>query len=77
MGTLLWVSSAISSIDYLDAMYTTYCRDVDAIIFVIDSSDKLRIPIAKDELDQLLQHPGRYIHQLVGVVWVEFVFEYL
>ncbi len=34
------------------------CRDVHAIIFVLDSSDKLRLPVAKDELEQLLQHPG-------------------
>ncbi len=33
-------------------------REVKAVIFVIDSSDKLRIPVAKDELCRLLQHPG-------------------
>ena len=33
-------------------------RDVQAIIFVLDSSDKLRLPVAKDELDHLLQHAG-------------------
>jgi hypothetical protein len=42
---------------HTDKMVTTF-RDVDALIFVLDSSDKLRMPIAKDELDQLLQHPG-------------------
>ena len=27
------------------------------IIFVVDSSDRLRMVVAKDELDMLLQHP--------------------
>ena len=34
------------------------CRDVEAIMFVLDSSDKLRLSVAKDELEQLLSHPG-------------------
>ena len=59
MGTLLWVSIS-NKLMYtvrLNKLITSF-RDVDAIIFVLDSSDKLRMPIAKDELDQLLQHPG-------------------
>ncbi|KAL6087951.1 hypothetical protein STEG23_034976, partial [Scotinomys teguina] len=32
-------------------------RDGQAIIFVIDSSDKLRMVVAKEELDTLLNHP--------------------
>ena len=35
-----------------------FCRDVEAIIFVLDSSDKLRMSVAKDELEQLLGHAG-------------------
>jgi len=27
-------------------------------MFVLDSSDKLRLSVAKDELEQLLSHPG-------------------
>ena len=34
-------------------------RNAEAIIFVIDSSDKLRIVVAKEELDGLLQHIGK------------------
>jgi len=34
------------------------CREGQAIIFVIDSSDKLRMVVAKEELDTLLSHPG-------------------
>lgn len=33
-------------------------RESHAIIFVIDSSDKLRIVVAKEELDTLLNHEG-------------------
>ncbi|NXC20088.1 ARL6 protein, partial [Corythaeola cristata] len=33
------------------------CREGQAIIFVIDSSDKLRMVVAKEELDTLLNHP--------------------
>jgi len=35
-----------------------FYRDVEAIIFVLDSSDKLRMSVAKDELEQLLGHAG-------------------
>lgn len=33
-------------------------RTAQAVIFVLDSSDKLRMVVAKEELDMLLQHPG-------------------
>lgn len=33
-------------------------REGQAIIFVIDSGDKLRMVVAKEELDTLLNHPG-------------------
>lgn len=35
-------------------------RDAQAVIFVIDSSDKLRVVVSKDELDLLLKHPGEF-----------------
>lgn len=38
-----------------------FVRNVQAIIFVVDSCDKLRIVVAKDELDCLLQHQGLYL----------------
>ena len=34
------------------------CREAQAIIFVIDSSDRFRVVVAKDEFDLLLNHPG-------------------
>ena len=36
-------------------------REAQAIIFVLDSSDKLRMVVAKDELDSMLKHPGKEI----------------
>lgn len=38
-------------------LWEHYYRDCQGIIFVIDSSDKLRFVVAKDELETLLQHP--------------------
>ena len=35
-----------------------FLRDAQAVIFVIDSSDKLRMVVAKEELDELMKHPG-------------------
>lgn len=31
---------------------------IQAIIFVVDSADRLRIQVAKNELDILLEHPS-------------------
>lgn len=33
-------------------------RESHAVIFVIDSGDKLRMVVAKEELDTLLNHEG-------------------
>ncbi|XP_050413374.1 ADP-ribosylation factor-like protein 6 [Patella vulgata] len=38
-------------------LWEHYYRECHGVIFVVDSSDKLRMVVAKDELDQLLQHP--------------------
>lgn len=38
-------------------LWEHYYKDGQAIIFVIDSSDKLRMVVAKEELDTLLNHP--------------------
>lgn len=35
-------------------------RECHAIIFVVDSSDKLRMVVAKEELDTLLGHDGEH-----------------
>ncbi|XP_069725373.1 ADP-ribosylation factor-like protein 6 isoform X1 [Phaenicophaeus curvirostris] len=38
-------------------LWEHYYKEGQAIIFVIDSSDKLRMVVAKEELDTLLSHP--------------------
>ena len=38
-------------------LWEHYYKECQGIIFVVDSSDKLRMVVAKDELDMLLQHP--------------------
>ncbi|XP_051877808.1 ADP-ribosylation factor-like protein 6 isoform X1 [Pristis pectinata] len=38
-------------------LWEHYYKDAHAIIFVIDSADKLRIVVAKEELETLLIHP--------------------
>lgn len=38
-------------------LWEHYYRDCHGVIFVIDSSDKLRLAVARDELDQLIGHP--------------------
>ncbi|XP_065057262.1 ADP-ribosylation factor-like protein 6 isoform X1 [Rhopilema esculentum] len=38
-------------------LWEHYYKDAQAVIFVIDSSDKLRMVVAKEELDELLKHP--------------------
>lgn len=43
-------------------------REGQAIIFVIDSADKLRMVVAKEELDTLLNHPGMFIHTFKAIL---------
>lgn len=50
--------------------FLLFLREGQAIIFVIDSADKLRMVVAKEELDTLLNHPGTFIfivHKSLGL----------
>lgn len=47
----------MSGHDRYRSLWEHYYKDCQAIIFIIDSSDKLRLVVAKEELDMLLQHP--------------------
>jgi len=40
------------------SMWERYCRDVNAIIFVVDAADRKAIPVAKEELHVLLSKPS-------------------
>ncbi|CAM9240287.1 ADP-ribosylation factor-like protein 6 [Lampetra fluviatilis] len=49
-------------------LWEHYYREAQAVIFVVDSSDRLRMVVAKEELDSLLAHPdvsGRRVPLLV------------
>nr|XP_009861298.1 LOW QUALITY PROTEIN: ADP-ribosylation factor-like protein 6 [Ciona intestinalis] len=37
-------------------LWSHYYKETQGVIFVVDSADKLRMAVAKDELDQLLKH---------------------
>eukprot|EP00201_Polytomella_parva_P021940 CAMPEP_0175046120 /NCGR_PEP_ID=MMETSP0052_2-20121109/4844_1 /TAXON_ID=51329 ORGANISM="Polytomella parva, Strain SAG 63-3" /NCGR_SAMPLE_ID=MMETSP0052_2 /ASSEMBLY_ACC=CAM_ASM_000194 /LENGTH=174 /DNA_ID=CAMNT_0016309811 /DNA_START=102 /DNA_END=626 /DNA_ORIENTATION=+ len=39
------------------SLWEEYYREAEAVIFVIDSGDKIRTVVAKDEIDQMLRHP--------------------
>eukprot|EP00761_Pharyngomonas_kirbyi_P004410 gb/GECH01004414.1/.p1 GENE.gb/GECH01004414.1/~~gb/GECH01004414.1/.p1 ORF type:complete len:181 (+),score=33.18 gb/GECH01004414.1/:1-543(+) len=39
------------------SLWEHYYNEAEAVIFVFDTSDKLRICVVEDELDSLLQHP--------------------
>ncbi len=41
-------------------LWEHYYKECQGVVFVVDSSDKLRMVVAKDELDMLLQHPVQY-----------------
>lgn len=47
----------MSGHDRYRALWEHYYKDCQGIIFIIDSSDKLRLVVVKEELDMLLQHP--------------------
>ena len=42
-------------------LWEHYYEETQAIIFVVDSSDKLRMSVVKDELNQLLDHPSTLV----------------
>ena len=37
-------------------LWEHYYRDAHAVIFVVDSTDRLRMEVAREELNNLLQH---------------------
>ncbi|KAG5330792.1 ARL6 protein, partial [Acromyrmex heyeri] len=45
------------------SLWEHYYKDCHGIIFIIDSSDKLRLVVVKEELDMLLQHPDVAVFQ--------------
>ena len=40
-------------------LWESFYSDVDGVIFVIDSADRVRMAVALDELESLLSHSGK------------------
>lgn len=47
------------------SLWEQYYEEAEAIIFVIDSADRLRIKVAQNELENLLDHQGK---QVLGII---------
>ena len=45
-------------------------RNAQAVIFVLDSSDRLRIAVAREELELLLKHSGMICQDKVNYIYV-------
>jgi len=39
-------------------LWSEHYKDAEAVVFVVDSADKFRLVVAKDEIDAMLAHPG-------------------
>ncbi|XP_031781772.1 ADP-ribosylation factor-like protein 6 isoform X3 [Nasonia vitripennis] len=56
-GNVGFTAFDMSGHDRYRSLWEHYYKDCQGVIFIIDSSDKLRLVVAKEELDMLLQHP--------------------
>lgn len=45
------------------SLWESFYSDCDGVIFVVDSTDRLRMAIAQNELHQLVQHKGLIMKQ--------------
>ncbi|KAK3251159.1 hypothetical protein CYMTET_39490 [Cymbomonas tetramitiformis] len=55
-GSLNFTVFDMSGAGRYRSLWEQYYKDCQAIIYVIDTSDKLRVCVAKDELDLMLKH---------------------
>jgi ADP-ribosylation factor-like protein 6 len=56
LGKIHFTVADMSGAGTYRSLWETYYKNVSGIVFVVDSSDKLRMCVAKDELDLLLSH---------------------
>lgn len=57
-GALTFTVFDMSGAGKYRMLWEQYYSDVKAVIYVLDSSDKLRLVVAKDELNNMLGHPA-------------------
>ena len=55
-GNASWHRCSLRSQREYRSLWERYYKDAQSIVFVVDSSDKMRMVVAKDELDALLAH---------------------
>lgn len=57
-GNLVFTVFDMSGAGRYRTLWEQYYREAQAVIFVIDCADKLRLVVAKDELDTMMRHPN-------------------
>lgn len=57
-GTLTFTVFDMSGAGRYRTLWEQYYREAEAVIYVIDSADKLRLVVAKDELENMMRHPN-------------------
>eukprot|EP00798_Chlamydomonas_sp_ICE-L_P027196 gene27197-2444_t len=56
-GALTFTVFDMSGASRYRTLWEQYYAEAKAVVFVIDSADKFRLVVAKDELDHMLKHP--------------------
>ncbi|PNH11692.1 ADP-ribosylation factor-like protein 6 [Tetrabaena socialis] len=57
-GALTFTVFDMSGAGRYRTLWEQYYREADAVIFVVDSADKLRMVVSRDEMELLLKHPN-------------------
>lgn len=57
LGEIKFTAMDMSGAGTYRSLWETYYADAQAIIFVVDAADKIRMVVARDELEALLAHP--------------------
>eukprot|EP00798_Chlamydomonas_sp_ICE-L_P026099 gene26099-11813_t len=57
-GALLFTVFDMSGAGRYRSLWEQYYREAQAVVFVIDSADKFRLVVAKDEMDHMLSNEG-------------------
>ncbi|KXZ52416.1 BBS3B protein [Gonium pectorale] len=57
-GALTFTVFDMSGAGRYRTLWEQYYREADAVIFVVDSGDKLRMVVARDEMEHMLAHPN-------------------
>lgn len=65
-----FVATDMSGRDGYRSMWDTMYGQCDAIVFVVDSSDRMRFAVVKDELDMLLRHPDVASRSEIPILFV-------